>query len=185
MNAIFIGGLGILFILNGSTWYYLEGHKDNGLTIGLSYLFVFLGWILVSLSVVGHTLLKDEKLTFGKNKLKWIKTKGTRAVIYLVIGGLTVANMIIVSKLIDNRVRNILANDPTSLTTGTITEIESRNTRGGPKDYAIIQYSAAGKEVQQAFFNYNGQYFVGQKFEVMYSIDNPEMFQLKKELVKK
>jgi hypothetical protein len=180
-----IRGLGILLILTGSTWYYVEGHKDSGLTIGLSYFFVFFGWVLVSLSVLGRTLLKDEKLAFGRNKLKWIKTKGTQAVIYLVIGGLTVANMIIVSKLIDNRVRNILANDATSFTTGTITEIESRNTRGGPKDYAIIHYLVDGKVVQQAIFNYNGQYFAGQKFEVKYSVGHPEMFQLKKEFVEK
>ena len=179
-----IRGLGILLILLGSTWFYLEGHKDNGLIIGLSYIFVFLGWILVSLFAVGHLTLSDRKVKFNKNKLKWIKTKGTSAIIYLTIAGLAIANMILVRKLMDNRVHNILANDPTNVTTATITKLESRNTRGGAKEFAIIQYSADGKEVQQAIFNYDGQYFVGQKFEVKYSVDNPEMFQLKKEHVK-
>ena len=184
-TTIIIRVFGILLILLGSTWYYLQGHKDNGLIIGLSYLFVFLGWILATLPVVGHFILKEEKVAFSKNKFKWIKTKGTSAIIYLAISGLAITNMILVGNLIDNRIRNILTNDPTNLTTGTITELESRNARGGSKEYAIIQYSADGKEVQQAVFNYNGQYFVGQKFEIKYSIDNPEMFQLKREFVNK
>jgi hypothetical protein len=176
--------LGILLILLGSTWYYLQGHKDNGLIVGLSYLLVFLGWILVSLSAVGRFILK-ESVTFSKGRVKWIKTKVTSAIIYFSIAGLAIANMILLGNLIDKRVHNILTSDPTNVTTGLITELENRNTRDGSKEYAIIQYSADGKDVQQAIFNYKGQYFVGQKFEVEYSIDNPEMFQLKREFVKK
>jgi hypothetical protein len=177
--------LGILLVLVGSTWFYLDGYKDNGLVIGLSYLLVFLGWILLTLSVAGHILTNKRQVTFKQNKIKYLKDKGISALIYLSIGGLTMAKMALISDFGKNRVSRILTHEPTKITVATITAIERRNSRGGAKDYAILTYSTDNKTVQQGIFNYEDRYTIGQQFEVKYSIDYPEMFQLTKSLQKK
>lgn len=171
-----VRGIGILLILIGSALFYFQGHKDNGLVTGSSYIVLFIGWIVIYLSITPN--LGKTKVTFKKNRSKWIKEKAKSAITLLTIGVLIAANFFFVNSLIEKRVTDILTNQPSNQTVGIIKKIESRNSRGGPKEYAIIEYTANGEQIQQPISNYESQFFVGQKVEMIYSSEYPEMFQL-------
>ncbi len=90
-----------------------------------------------------------------------------------IIGTMTVS-----SELSAYRVAKILKTEPTENTIGIITAIESRNTRGGSKLWAIIEYRTRTGTVTQAIYNPNNRYLIGQKYGVRYAVDYPEMFVL-------
>jgi hypothetical protein len=75
-----------------------------------------------------------------------------------------------------------LANDPVALTTGTITAIESRTRGAFTTVYAIIQYSAGSELIEREIVDDRGEFSEGQRFEIKYSIEYPEMFQLERVL---
>jgi vacuolar-type H+-ATPase subunit I/STV1 len=175
LKFIFIGSLCVLL---GSLLSYFQGYKDNGVIIGFSYFICFTGWSIILLSLAGKFFLKEKKIPFKKNKLKWLNRNISYLVLTLAFGGLIIANLMIVSKLSDDRVSKILSTGLTKQTIATITKIEDRNSRGGPKSYAIIEYPTESKIVSQAIFNYENHYSVGQKYELKYAVAYPEMFQL-------
>lgn len=169
--------ISIVTILTGSCLIYFNGYKDNGLIKGLSYLLILLGWLILAIVSVGQILISDKKITFKKNKIKWLKQKSFRAFCYLTTGFLVVGNMILVSSLTDKRVSRVLRNDETRQTIAIVTKLEVRNSRGGAKPYAIISYQTFDKTIEQAIYNgYEPKYLVGQRLLIKYSLDHPEMF---------
>lgn len=166
--------IGLCCILTGSIWFYFQGHRDNGFVNNLSYILTFIGWLIVLFSVAGQFLLKS-KIKYKTNKSKWFSQSLVKTAIYIAFAGLVVGNIVLVDNLENNRVSSILNNEPTKTTTAKVTEIESRNSRGGPKSYAIIKYLTDNGTFEQSLFNYNNQYSVGQTYELKYSVDYPEM----------
>jgi hypothetical protein len=165
-------------VLTGSIWFYFQGHKDNEYIKGLSYSITFIGWLILFFSLVGQFLLKEAKIPFKKNKLKWLKRNVIHATAILTFCGLVMTNITVIDYLTDYRLSETLNNQPTNKTVATIIKIESRNSRGGPKLYAIIKYTADNRTFEQALFNYSNQYSAGQTYELEYSVEYPEMFRL-------
>lgn len=166
--------IGLTCILTGSVWFYFQGHKDIGLVNYLSYILTFIGWLIILFSVAGQFLLKN-KTKYKTNKSKWFSQSFVKTGVYIAFAGLVLGNIIFINNLEDNRVSSILNNEPTKITIANVTEIENRNSRGGPKSYAIIKYTTDNGTIEQLFFNYNNQYSVGQTYELKYSVDYPEM----------
>lgn len=160
--------IGILLILTGSTWFYLQAHTDNGFVIGFSSLLIIAGWICI----FEHLIFNDEK-----SKLPAI-------FIYLLIGVLPVANILFIGVQVSNKVSTILNSEPTRLTIGTITEIKKRYRRITTDEYAILTYSTPDKKEYMEINNHKNHYVVGQQFEIEYSIDNPEIARIKREIIK-
>ena len=166
--------IGLSCILTGSVWFYFQGHKDSGLINNLSYILTFIGWLILLFTIAGQFLLKN-KIEYNRNKSKWFSQTIIKTAIYIAFAGLVLGNILFVDNLENERVSAILSNEPTKSTTATVTEIESRNSRGGPKSFAIIKYSTDKGTFEQSFFNYDNQYSVGQIYELKYSVDYPEM----------
>jgi hypothetical protein len=158
-------GCGILCALVGTGLYYFHGHKDSGSLNILCYIVVVVGWIFASLPVG-----------------KWLIARGASVGGYIIIAALIISNIVLVVNLNENRVQEILANDPVTLTTGTITAIESRTRGAFTTVYAIIQYSAGSELIEQEIVDDRGEFSEGQRFEIKYSIEYPEMFQLERVL---
>lgn len=149
-------GCGILGILVGSSLYYFYGHMVNGSFKVLCYILIVTGWLCGALPAA-----------------KLVRVRAVAVAAYIVIAALVISNIVLVYNLNENRVRWILAHDPVKMTTGTIIEVESR-TR------AIIQYSADGELIQQEIADDTGEFSKGQRFEVQYSMEYPEMFKLER-----
>lgn len=170
--------IGIFCLLTGAFWLYFQGYKDNGIAKTFSIVLIYVSWNIILLSLFGQWLLKDKKISFKQNKAAWVKTNLIKAAIYLSYGVCLVGTMELTNNFGAKRVTDTLENKPTKNTIGIITKIDSRNTRGGAKLWAIIEYRTKTMKVQQAVYDYNEKYTVGQKYVVRYSIDNPEMFEI-------
>lgn len=171
---------GLFCLLFGGLLFYYQGYKDNSFIKYLSIGLVYLGWIIFLGSLFGTILLTDKKIQFANHELLWFKDKTIKLLIYAAFGIGIVGTMEFTSKFGTNRVTQILQTEPTKNAIGTIIKIESRNTRGGSKLWAIIEYQTKKVKVTQAVYDYNEKYSVGQKYLLRYSIDNPEMFEIVK-----
>ncbi|HRH51414.1 MAG TPA: hypothetical protein PLP23_21865 [Panacibacter sp.] len=169
---------GLFCLLFGGLLFYYQGYKDNSFIIYLSIGLVYLGWIIFLGSLFGKILLTNKKIGFANHKLLWFKDKTIKLLIYATFGIVIVGSMEFTSKFGTNRVNQILQTEPTENAIGTIIKIDSRNTRGGTKLWAIIEYQTKTVKVTQAVYDYNEKYSVGQKYLLRYSIDNPEMFEI-------
>lgn len=154
----------------------MQGYKDNGFITGGSFLITLISWLILFYSLAGNLLLKEKVLKYKANKFKWLKQKAKKTFIYLLLSGLTVLNIVVIENLSELRVKRILNNKPTSVTVGTIIEIQNRTGRNGGNSFAIITYKTKDETLNQAIFNYKNSYSVGQKYRIKYSIEYPEMF---------
>lgn len=171
--------ISLIFILTGSLVFYFNGYKDNSFFDGVSCLLIFSGWIIIMFVSFGQQLLKRKKVSFKKNKSVWLRQKTLAVVCYFGFGALIVANLVVVSNLTNRRVSAILHSDNTKQTIAIVTKLEDRNSRGGPKPYAIIKYQTSDKTIEQAIYNgYNPRFWVGQKLLIKYSVDYPKMFEV-------
>jgi hypothetical protein len=162
-KKLITSGCGILCVFLGSAWYYFQGHKENGFLNGLGFIVIVIGWICALLPVG-----------------QWLIARVASVVGYILFGGIIFTNVVLVINLSENRVQEILANDPVSLTTGTITAIESRSRRSVTKIYAMVQFSAGSELIEQEIIDERGEYVVGQQFEVKYSIEHPDVLRLER-----
>ena len=169
---------GLFCLLFGGLIFYFQGYKDNSFIKYLSIGLVYLGWVIFLGSLFGKILLTDKKIRFVHHKIPWFKDKTIKLLIYLTFAIGIIGTMEFTSKFGTNRVNQILQTEPTEKTIGTIIKIDARNTRGGPKLWAIIEYQTKTKKVTQAVYDYNEKYSVGQKYSLRYSTDNPEMFEI-------
>lgn len=168
--------IGLLLILIGAAWYYFQAYKNNQYIEYATSGFIFIGWIIMLFTLFGKRLMSECKLKFRKHKWIWIKDKFTKAAIYLLFTVSLISNIELVHELGNKRINFILNHKPTQTAIATVTKIESRNTRGGSKFWAVIQYSAKEKAVKQFIYDPINIYKVGQNIEIVYSIEYPEMF---------
>ena len=169
---------GLFCLISGGLLFYYQGYKDNLLVKYVSIGLVYLGWIILLMSLFGSILLADKKIRFVNHKLLWLKDKTVKLLIYATFGIGILGTIEFTSKSGANREAKILESEPTENAIGIITKIDSRNTRGGPKLWAIIEYQTKTVKVTQAVYDYKEKYSVGQKYLLRYSIDNPEMFEI-------
>jgi len=176
LKAIIIS---IVLILPGSLIFFYNGYKDNGFIDTISFLLILIGWAINLFLFFGRRLLKNKKVSFKKNKSIWFKQKIFTAFCYFGFGALLVCNVIVVSDLADRRISSILQNGNTQQALAVVIKLEHRNSRGGPKPYAIIKYQTTNKSIEQSLYNgYDPKFLIGQKLLIKYSVDHPEMFEV-------
>lgn len=169
---------GLFCLIIGGLLFYYEGYKDNSFISYASIGLIYLGWIGFIGSLFGKILLAENRIRFSNQRLLWLKGKTITVFIYALFAIGIVGTMELTSKYGARRVDKILSTEPTETSIGTIVKIDTRNTRGAPKLWAIIEYQTNTKRVTQAVYNYKDIYSVGQRYLVRYSIDNPEMFEI-------
>ena len=177
--------IGLLCVLIGSIWFYLQGYKDSAIIRGLSYCITFIGWLILLFSFAGQMLLSEKLVKFKTNKSKWFIQKTKRTAIIVLFCGLVLSNIMLFDNFADDRVQNILDTQPTNIAVATVTEIQQRSGRNGGQSVAIINYNTENHVISQSVFNYKNNYAVGQQYEIKYSIEYPEMFVIIAKLEKK
>jgi hypothetical protein len=168
--------IGLLCILTGSIWFYLQGYKGNGFINVLSYCITFIGWLIILFSFAGQILGSEKTVKFQTNRQKWFIQKTKRTSIIFLFCGLVVSNTILFDNLANSRVQNILDAQPTNTTIATVKELRKRPGRNGGRSVAIINYVVDNDVIEQDVSNYKNRYSVGQQYEIKYSIKYPEMF---------
>lgn len=158
--------------------FHYHGYKDRTFLKHLSAILTLLGWIILLVSICGKQLFADQKIRFQDNKLNWFKNNIRKFIIYSLFSITVVATAILSEKYCTRRVVQILKTEPTNETIGRISKIESRNSRGGSKPWAIIEYDTQNGTVKQAMYNYKGIFSAGQTYQIRYSISHPEMFKI-------
>ena len=142
----------LVFVLTGSLIFYYNGYKNNGFLDGITYFLIVIGWIIILFGAFGRQLLKPKKVSFKKDKNAWMRQKIFAAICYLGFGALVVTNLVVVSNLTNKRVSIILQTDYTQQTIAVVLRLTERNSRGGSKPYAIIQYQALSKIIEQSLY---------------------------------
>lgn len=172
-RTIFIGALCILI---SSAWLYFQGHKDNNFIAGTFSFIIIIGWGILMFVFAGKWIMDEREIKFNADKQKWLKQKVRNTTIYIIFAITVVSNFILIGKMVDKRIYNILTTQDTQITFSKVTKIENRHSRGGWKSYAIITYQADSRTIKQAIYNYNNKYIVGQILKIKYSVNYPEMF---------
>lgn len=168
--------IGLICILIGSIWFYFQSYKDIGIVNELSYCIMFIGWVILMLSFFLQILLGEKTVKYQTNKSKWLiqKTKKTSIIILFCV--LIVTNVMLFDNLANKRVQTILDTQPTKIIVATVKEIEQRAGRNGGHSVAVINYIVDNKVIERDVFNYKNSYMAGQKYEIKYSIEYPEIF---------
>lgn len=149
-NKAFLSG--ILLIVVGFIVIFFFGYKDNNFLEILSYLSFFSGWMIITFSIFGK-YYSDQKPKFTTHKLMWIKKtfKNTGIICFAIIG--MFSSIIITGILTDRKIQNILLNEPNDKTIAEVINLESRNTRGGGKIWAIFRYRASDNKTYEKVFS--------------------------------
>ncbi|MBD3903514.1 hypothetical protein NAL32_00430 [Chryseobacterium sp. Ch-15] len=169
---------GILLILVGFSVIFFFGYKDNSFLEIISYLAFFCGWLIITFSLLGK-YYSFGKPKFIANKILWIKKtmKNTLIICFAIIG--MFSSMFITGNLTDQRIQNILGNEPTEKTIAEVINLESRYTRGGWKIWAIFQYKTRNGIYKKGIYNYSGNFKKGDKYSIIYSVKYPEIAEIK------
>jgi len=155
--------IAVAYAIAGSLIYYLWGYKDNMLIRGVS----------LSLSAGGWLYMGDNvKKAYVRDKSDWYR----KISINLAFAVIVLMNILICVVAAGMRVDNILSRGKTNTTIATVTEMENYRTKNGLRHYAIINYQAGNDNITEHISNSNGEHVVGEKLEVRYAVDHPDMF---------
>jgi len=157
--------MAIACIIAGSFIYYRWGYKDNVLIKGGALFLSAGGWLSMS---------TDVKKAYVQDKNDWYH----KISINLAFGVLILMNLLVCVVVEDNRVNNILKNGKTKTTIAIVTELEDHRTKGGIQHYAIINYAAGNDNISEHISNSDRKHVVGERLEVKYAVDYPDMFEV-------
>ena len=170
--------IGILLILIGFCITYFFGYKENIFFGIISYFALFLGWIIIVMTLFGK-LYSFNKPKFKLNKKIWFfkSLKNVGIVIFAVIGIFT--SIVITGNITDKRIQNILHTETNYKTIAEIINLEKRHTRGGWKIWAIFQYKTLeNKTYTKGIFNYGNIFKKGDKYNIIYVKKYPEIIKI-------
>ncbi len=168
--------LGVLCVTSGSKRYFYYGYINNSIVTTIVFLFLIVGWSILSFLLLKLFLSKSKKTGYKKNRIGWLKYVIRILAFAFTITGACAVNMILISDLADNRIVNILNTQPTITTEALVTGVSIHNTCGGPKTYAVIEYYDNYVKIQQEVYNGNGEFKVGSKYALKFAVDYPEMY---------
>ncbi len=107
----------------------------------------------------------------GKNNIYFI------VYLFLLVG--LIAHFVIIETTKDRRLNTILTQPDARQTTAVLTGVEERRLHNSSHLYAIIQYNTNTKSVKQAIKEDAGWYKQGQRINVIYSPEYPDMLRVK------
>ncbi len=161
---------------------YFEGYRNNDIISTIAYFSVIGGWILLYFMAIKGTLLEDKTDEFSKVNPEPFAKRALKTMVFLAVFGLGIGNAYWMSDLGDARRAAILDNQPTQSAIAIVDRIETKSTRSGIHYYAIFEYKAGLKNIEHRRYEQQGEFLTGEKFEIKYSVDHPEMFKIMMQL---
>jgi len=175
ITAYKIIALAVVCVLCSSVLYYYQGYKNRGWIAYTGVALAGIGYIILFF-VVNITFLTAKKIVYKKNKVAWFKQFAIKCGIFGITIFVTVAYCIGIGRLTDQRINHILNDEPTNTTVAFVTDIEQHQSRSGTYHVAIIKYQVNGTEYQKEIREVLGEFQIGEKLTLKYSIEYPEMF---------
>lgn len=180
MNAWIIG---LCLIVAGGTLIYLESYKNNDFIDAIGYLFMLGGWICLFIKTIKGTIVDAPKISFKADRTGFFKQGISSFFAYILLAGVIFGTMFWSYKMGIKRKNAILRDQPTNTTVAVVDHLEVRHGRSSTTFYAIFQYTVKGKMFSHPWHEQNeGDFLVGEKFQIKYSVDYPDMFMLLKKL---
>lgn len=163
-------------ICAGSVVAYLFGYKNDDFTSGISYFFIFFGWVAVFIIVDSYINIYSN--TIAKGEPGWFAQRIRKLFASVVMVALIFGNLFGAHRLGNERRKNILNNGPTKITIAVVSSVEIHRGRSSDFYYAVFEYEVAGHLVWHRWAEDNGDFTPGQRFKIKYSIEYPDMFRL-------
>jgi hypothetical protein len=155
--------IGLLLLATGAIYICFFSFKYDTAITFVAYGFLLFGWGFITYKVIGDYFLR-------------IKNETILKIIFI---GFFLASIWLFSDLADYRVAYILKYHPSKTTVATVltTWEGRRNARS-----ATLKYYTAAGIVQQEIGDGNHRYLAGQSYLIKYSIEDPDIFVVIKEV---
>jgi len=179
MNSIKINiwVVGLCLLFAGGTVTYLESYKNNQVIDIISYLLMFFGWGCLFTKATNGTIIDAPKVPFKEDKAGFFKQRISIFFAYTISIGALLGLMFWLNDLGINRKHDILQNQPTYTTIAVVDHINERRGRSSTSYYAVFQYMVKGKLISHSWYEKSEfDFLVGQRFEIRYSVEHPDMF---------
>jgi hypothetical protein len=172
--------VGITMIFAGSVLLYLEDYRNSEYIFAIVYLLIFLGWMVLFMQVIKGTIVDAKKVPFSEDKVKFLQQGIAKFFAYIIVVAIIGCNMFYIWRMAKNRTNEILQNSPTKIAVAQINRIETSQGRSGTHYHAIFVYKTEdGKSISYSWSEENkGDFIEGQKYEIKYAVEYPEMFRI-------
>ncbi len=175
--------IGITMVFAGSVLMYLEDYRNSEYIFVIVYLLIFLGWMILFMQVIKGTIVDAKKIPFSEDKVKSLQQAVAKFFAYVIVVAIMGFNMVYIWHMAKNRKNNILQNGPTKITVAQINRIETSQGRSGTHYHAIFVYKTEdGQSISYSWDENDGDFIEGQKFEIKYAVEYPEMFRIMRQV---
>ena len=169
-----LAGAGILTSL---LLLYYESYKNNMFIIFSAGAVALLSWIAILNAFMPLSVLKEKKLFYKDGKLKWIKQQATDMALGLLFLSVSVGSGVGAMFYGQQRIDNILNDEPTRTAIATVTYITTIYGRYSRRSYyAAFEYTVGKDTIDGSKPEDLGDYVPGEEFTIKYSIAHPDMF---------
>ncbi len=158
--------IGLLLLGVGAIYICFFSFKYDTTITFVAYGFLLFGWGFITYKIIGDYLLR-------------IKNATTLKIIFI---GLFLGSIWLFSALADNRVAYILKYHPSKTTVATVLTTREESSFHGHANYATLKYYTATGIIQQEIGDVNNRYRAGQSYLIKYSMDEPDIFVVIKEV---
>jgi hypothetical protein len=171
--------IAIIMIFAGSLLIYLEDYRNSQLLVAIIYLLMFFGWITFFIQLTKGTIIDAKKIPFKEDRIKSLQQGVAKFFAYIVLIAIVFGNIFYVSHLARGRKKDLLLNAPTQTAIAEINDIEVTHGRSGTYYHAIFLFkTTAGKPVRYSWSEDRGDFTEGQRYEIKYVVEYPEMFKI-------
>jgi hypothetical protein len=167
--------IGPLIILAASLLLYYEHYRDHTGLFFLCLIFSFLGWVII------YWFLIKKSLPY-KNTLAKIRSETWLGRLDVFITAcLCALTMSYTISIAEWREAKIWEHSPTKITNAIVNETQTGNNRYGSVNYyAYFKYVVGTKTIVRRLRHNGYQYLWGQRYEIKYVVEYPEMFKVVK-----
>jgi hypothetical protein len=168
LSAVMVGG--------GSWIKYHYNYKDGFWMEMLHEVPIILGWVFMLYPlVILHIHIKN-----GKKQVSLVRKAGHGLffMVYLIWLVALIAGLVELEMLAEKRVDTILASPETHFAKARVTHMEIRRRKSSTRHFAMIEYEANGKIIEQSIRDEEGFYQPGQVIDIKYADKYPDMFRV-------
>jgi len=171
--------IGLTLVFAGSLAVYYEDYRNIEWVGIISYLVIVGGWITIFTKLTGGSFTYGKNVLFKEDKAGWFKQRGGRVLGTIILLAVLFGNVYYMHQLGQQRKMNLLNNGNTATTTAVIDRIQARRSRSLTYYYAVFRYTVNGKVVEHPWHeNHESDFIIGDKYEIKYVVDHPEMIMI-------
>jgi hypothetical protein len=183
MDKINFWALGLCLLFAGGAITYLYSYKHSEVIDIISYLFFLGGWGCLFMKATKGTIVDAPKISFKIDKAGFFRQRIISFFAYTISVGAMLGLMFWLNDMGIKRKSNILQSGATDTTVAVVDHIAVRHGRNSTSYYAVFKYTVNGNLISHPWYEpAESDFLVGERFEIKYSVDHPDMFMLLEKL---